>query len=171
MGSATVAMAVASGILAPMAGTMGVRPEMLVLATGSGSLMLSHVNDSGFWLVGSLFKIDEDNVGHLVGRRNSVTGGPADDAGHWRRQPGGDCGRNQRPRTAENEKRREVKTAPASTAIHSGRNSGPSAYASTSAIRCFTFTAVSLCLKHLLEESPDPAEKSRLLCIAGFCTG
>jgi GntP family gluconate:H+ symporter len=58
MGSATVAMAVASGILAPMAGTMGVRPEMLVLATGSGSLILSHVNDSGFWLVGSLFKID-----------------------------------------------------------------------------------------------------------------
>ena len=58
MGSATVAMAVASSILAPMAGTMGVRPEMLVLATGSGSLMLSHVNDSGFWLVGSLFKVD-----------------------------------------------------------------------------------------------------------------
>lgn len=58
MGSATVAMAVAAGILAPMAGTMGVRPEMLVLATGSGSLMLSHVNDSGFWLIGSLFKID-----------------------------------------------------------------------------------------------------------------
>ncbi|SPE24471.1 Gluconate transporter [Candidatus Sulfotelmatomonas gaucii] len=58
MGSATVAIAVASGILAPLAGTMGVRPEMLVLATGSGSLILSHVNDSGFWLVGSLFKID-----------------------------------------------------------------------------------------------------------------
>jgi GntP family gluconate:H+ symporter len=58
MGSATVALAVASGILAPLAGTMGVRPELLVLATGSGSIMLSHVNDSGFWLVGSLFKID-----------------------------------------------------------------------------------------------------------------
>ena len=58
MGSATVAMAVASGILAPLAATMGVRPEMLVLATGSGSLLLSHVNDSGFWLVGSLFRID-----------------------------------------------------------------------------------------------------------------
>jgi gluconate:H+ symporter, GntP family len=58
MGSATVAMAVASGVLAPMAGHMGVRPEMLVLATGCGSLMLSHVNDSGFWLVGSLFKLD-----------------------------------------------------------------------------------------------------------------
>ncbi len=58
MGSATVALAVTSGILAPMAGTMGVRPELLVLATGSGSVLLSHVNDSGFWLIGSLFKID-----------------------------------------------------------------------------------------------------------------
>jgi len=58
MGSATVAMAVASSILAPMAATMGVRPEMLVLATGAGSLILSHVNDSGFWLVSSLFKMD-----------------------------------------------------------------------------------------------------------------
>jgi GntP family gluconate:H+ symporter len=58
MGSATVAMAVAAGILAPMAGTMGVRPELLVLATGFGSILLSHVNDSGFWLIGSLFKID-----------------------------------------------------------------------------------------------------------------
>ena len=58
MGSSTVAMAVASGVLAPVAGQMGVRPEMLVLATGCGSLMLSHVNDSGFWLVNSLFKLD-----------------------------------------------------------------------------------------------------------------
>ncbi len=58
MGSSTVAMAVASGVLAPMAGHMNVRPEMLVMATGAGSLMLSHVNDSGFWLVNSLFKLD-----------------------------------------------------------------------------------------------------------------
>ena len=58
MGSATVAMAVASGVLAPMAGHLGVSPEMLVMATGCGSLILSHVNDSGFWLVGSLFNLD-----------------------------------------------------------------------------------------------------------------
>jgi GntP family gluconate:H+ symporter len=57
MGSATVATAIASGVLAPMAGTTGIRPELLVLATGSGSLILSHVNDSGFWLVQSLFGI------------------------------------------------------------------------------------------------------------------
>ena len=57
MGSATVATAIASGVLAPMAATAGIRPELLVLATGSGSLILSHVNDSGFWLVQSLFNI------------------------------------------------------------------------------------------------------------------
>ncbi len=58
MGSATVATAVASGVLAPLASHMGVRPEMLALATGSGALLLSHVNDSGFWLVQSLFKLE-----------------------------------------------------------------------------------------------------------------
>jgi GntP family gluconate:H+ symporter len=57
MGSATVAMAVASGVLAPMVSHMGVRPELLVLATGTGSLILSHVNDAGFWMVQSFFKM------------------------------------------------------------------------------------------------------------------
>ena len=58
MGSATVAMAVASAVLAPMAGHAGVRPELLVLATGTGSLILSHVNDPGFWLIQSFFKLE-----------------------------------------------------------------------------------------------------------------
>ena len=58
MGSATVAMAVASGVLAPMAEHTGIRPELLVLATGAGSLILSHVNDSGFWLVQTLFNLE-----------------------------------------------------------------------------------------------------------------
>jgi GntP family gluconate:H+ symporter len=58
MGSATVAMAVASGVIAPMAGSLGVRPELLVLATGTGSLILSHVNDPGFWMIQSFFKLE-----------------------------------------------------------------------------------------------------------------
>jgi len=58
MGSATVAMAVASGVLAPMVGHIGVRPELLVLATGTGSLILSHVNDPGFWMIQSFFKLE-----------------------------------------------------------------------------------------------------------------
>jgi gluconate:H+ symporter, GntP family len=58
MGSATVAMAVASGVLAPMAGHIGVRPELLVLATGTGSLIFSQVNDPGFWMVQSFFNLE-----------------------------------------------------------------------------------------------------------------
>ena len=58
MGSATVAMAVASGILAPTVSHLGVRPELLVLATGTGSLILSHVNDPGFWMIQSFFNLE-----------------------------------------------------------------------------------------------------------------
>jgi GntP family gluconate:H+ symporter len=58
MGSATVAMAVASSVLAPLAGHAGVSPELLVLATGTGSLILSHVNDPGFWMIQSFFKLE-----------------------------------------------------------------------------------------------------------------
>ena len=51
-GSATVAMATSAGIVAPIAAASpGTSPELLVLATGAGSLILSHVNDGGFWLV------------------------------------------------------------------------------------------------------------------------
>ena len=51
-GSATVAMATAAGIVAPIAlQSSGVQPELLAIATGAGSLIFSHVNDGGFWLV------------------------------------------------------------------------------------------------------------------------
>ena len=51
-GSATVAMTTAAGIVAPIAlQTPGTSPELLAIATGAGSLIFSHVNDGGFWLV------------------------------------------------------------------------------------------------------------------------
>ena len=57
-GSATVAMTTAAGIVAPIvAVTHGASPELLVLATGAGSLMLSHVNDAGFWLIKEFFNM------------------------------------------------------------------------------------------------------------------
>jgi GntP family gluconate:H+ symporter len=57
-GSATVAMITACGIVAPIvASVAGVRPELMVLATGAGSLILSHVNDGGFWLVKEYFNM------------------------------------------------------------------------------------------------------------------
>jgi GntP family gluconate:H+ symporter len=52
VGSATVAITTAAGLMAPVvAGDPGVNKELLVLAMGAGSLILSHVNDSGFWFV------------------------------------------------------------------------------------------------------------------------
>ena len=57
-GSATVAMTTAAGIVAPIALlTPGTPPELLVIATGAGALMLSHVNDSGFWLIKEFFNM------------------------------------------------------------------------------------------------------------------
>jgi len=56
-GSATVAMTMAAGIVAPIAIHTGVRPELLTIATGAGSLIFSHVNDGGFWLVKEYFNM------------------------------------------------------------------------------------------------------------------
>ena len=57
-GSATVAMTTAAGIVAPLAlHIVGVRPELLVIATGAGSLVFSHVNDGGFWMVKEYFNM------------------------------------------------------------------------------------------------------------------
>jgi GntP family gluconate:H+ symporter len=55
-GSATVATITGAGIVAPLIqNDTRVNRELLVLATGSGSLILSHVNDAGFWLVKEFF--------------------------------------------------------------------------------------------------------------------
>jgi GntP family gluconate:H+ symporter len=57
-GSATVAMMTAAGIVAPIAAAIpGTSAELLVLATGAGSLVLSHVNDAGFWLIKEYFNM------------------------------------------------------------------------------------------------------------------
>ena len=49
-------MMTAAGIVAPIAAsTPGVNVELLALATGAGSLILSHVNDSGFWMIKEYF--------------------------------------------------------------------------------------------------------------------
>ncbi|RUS47182.1 GntP family permease [Cohnella sp. AR92] len=57
-GSATVAMTTSAGIVAPvLAMTPGANVELVVLATGAGSLVLSHVNDAGFWMVKEFFNM------------------------------------------------------------------------------------------------------------------
>jgi len=55
LGSATVAGVTAGGIVAPLVHSSGVDPNLMVLAIGAGSLMCSHVNDSGFWMFKEYF--------------------------------------------------------------------------------------------------------------------
>lgn len=51
-GSATVAITTAAGLMAPeLAAHPGLNKELLVISMGCGSLFLSHLNDSGFWIV------------------------------------------------------------------------------------------------------------------------
>ncbi len=52
-GSATVATITAVGVMSGVVAGSGVRPELVVLAIGAGSVFFSHVNDPGFWLVKS----------------------------------------------------------------------------------------------------------------------
>jgi len=57
VGSATVAGLTTAGIIAPLVSTMNVDPNLLVLAIGTGSVIFSHFNDSGFWLYKEYFNV------------------------------------------------------------------------------------------------------------------
>ena len=56
LGSATVAALTASGMVLPLIGP-GAPPELMVLSVGAGSLMFSHVNDTGFWMFKEYFNL------------------------------------------------------------------------------------------------------------------
>ena len=60
-GSATVAMITAAGITAPLlsSGVTEIDKALMVIAIASGASILSHVNDSGFWLVGKYLNLSE----------------------------------------------------------------------------------------------------------------
>ena len=60
-GSATVALTTAAGLIAPAvlaADYNAVQLAAMVVAVAAGSVVLSHVNDSGFWLVGRFLEMD-----------------------------------------------------------------------------------------------------------------
>jgi len=62
-GSATVALTTTAALIAPMvaatAGLSALDLCFIVIAIAGGSTVLSHFNDSGFWLVGRLMGMDE----------------------------------------------------------------------------------------------------------------
>ena len=59
-GSATVALTTTAGLIASQAsGLDNLHLTLLVVAIAAGATVLSHVNDSGFWLVSRFFGMDE----------------------------------------------------------------------------------------------------------------
>lgn len=70
VGSATVAITTASGIVLPLVQAGGISPELMVLATSSGSVFASHVNDPGFWMFKEYFNIP---VGQAIKVRTTYT--------------------------------------------------------------------------------------------------
>lgn len=61
-GSATVAMITAAGIMAPVLESFNLtvnHTALIVIAIASGATLLSHVNDSGFWLVSKYLGMTE----------------------------------------------------------------------------------------------------------------
>jgi Gnt-I system low-affinity gluconate transporter len=64
-GSATVSMITAAGIMAPVMEVFNLHgPDraLIVIAIAAGATILSHVNDSGFWLVGRYFGLNEQQT-------------------------------------------------------------------------------------------------------------
>lgn len=55
LGSATVAALTTAGLVIPLMQGTNVDPALMVLATGAGSLIASHVNDAGFWMFKEFF--------------------------------------------------------------------------------------------------------------------
>lgn len=58
-GSATVAIVTTGGILAPSLATGYTQPQLalIVVAISSGSIIASHVNDGGFWIISKYFNM------------------------------------------------------------------------------------------------------------------
>ncbi|MFD5459151.1 gluconate:H+ symporter [Streptomyces olivaceus] len=70
LGSATVAVVTASGVVLPLVAGGGVSPEIMVLAVSCGSIAFSHVNDPGFWLFKEYFNL---SVTQAIKVRTSYT--------------------------------------------------------------------------------------------------
>jgi Gnt-I system high-affinity gluconate transporter len=57
VGSSTVSGITTAGFIAPLMATLSVNANLMVLSIGAGSMMFSHVNDTGFWLFREYFQL------------------------------------------------------------------------------------------------------------------
>ncbi|MFM1837056.1 MAG: hypothetical protein RJA04_1744 [Bacteroidota bacterium] len=61
-GSSTVAGITTAGLILPLLAQMGTNPNLLALSIGAGSMVMSHVNDTGFWLYKEYFGVSIKNT-------------------------------------------------------------------------------------------------------------
>ena len=77
-GSSTVALVTTASILAPMMGSLGFESEiqkaLVVVAIGSGSAMISHANDSFFWVVTQMSGMNVKTGYRLFGLGTAILG-------------------------------------------------------------------------------------------------
>lgn len=57
VGSSTVSGITTAGFIVPLMATTTINPNLMVLSIGAGSMMFSHVNDTGFWLFREYFQL------------------------------------------------------------------------------------------------------------------
>ena len=60
-GSSTVSGITTAGLILPLLASSGANPNLLALSIGAGSMVLSHVNDAGFWLYKEYFGVSIKN--------------------------------------------------------------------------------------------------------------
>ena len=64
-GSSTVAIITTAAIMAPLTASMGINPALTAVVIGAGSMVVSHANDSYFWVV-SQFSNMPVNVAYKI---------------------------------------------------------------------------------------------------------
>ena len=86
VGSSTVSGITTAGFMFPLLKSSGVDPNLMVLSIGAGSMMFSHVNDTGFWLFREYFQLsmtDTLKTWSIMETLVSVTGLAGVMALHW----------------------------------------------------------------------------------------
>ena len=58
VGSRTTAGMPAAGLCLPMLGSLGISPVACAVMIGAGTMIVSHVNDSGWWVSMAMFGMD-----------------------------------------------------------------------------------------------------------------
>ena len=73
-GSSTISIITAASVVSPLIGTLGINPALAVLAVGSGSMLISHINDPFFWIVAKFSGMDEAAALKFYTPATAITG-------------------------------------------------------------------------------------------------